>query len=136
MTRQPQLSPCDALLFVYGTLRPAFDGAMAAWLSSVAHHRGPATASGTLYRVDTCPAFVPGAQGRVLGDLLLLPDAAALLPIIDEHEECTAAFPEPHEYRRERLVVESAGGPVEAWTYIYARPVAGLERIEGGDFLR
>lgn len=126
----------DALLFVYGTLRPGFDGSMAAWLSSVAVHRGPATAPGALYRVDYYPAFVPGDQGWVVGDLILLPDAAALLPLIDAHEECTADFPPPHEYRRERLIVDTATGSVEAWTYVYARPVAGLERIASGDFLK
>ncbi|WP_340264828.1 gamma-glutamylcyclotransferase family protein [Sphingobium mellinum] len=130
------MNPGEALLFVYGTLRPGFSGPMAAWLASVAEHGGRATARGALYRVDYYPAFVPGGQGQVVGDLMLLRDAAALLPVIDAHEECTAEFPMPHEYRRERLIVESMTGPVEAWTYVYARPVDQLERIEGGDFMR
>lgn len=126
----------EALLFVYGTLRPGFPGPMAAWLASVAGHGGRATARGALYRVDDYPGFVRGEHGHVVGDLILLPDAGALLPLIDAHEECTPDFPPPHEYRRERLTVDGAAGPVEAWTYVYAHPVAGLERIEGGDFLR
>ena len=32
-------------------------------------------------------------------------------------------------------MVRSADAPVEAWTYVYARDVAGLERIASGDFL-
>ena len=32
-------------------------------------------------------------------------------------------------------MVRSADAPVEAWTYVYARSVAGLERIVSGDFL-
>jgi gamma-glutamylcyclotransferase (GGCT)/AIG2-like uncharacterized protein YtfP len=125
----------DDLLFVYGSLRPGFDGPTAEWLASSACHKGRASAAGTLYRVDYYPGFVPGGEGRVVGDLFLLPDAAALLAVLDEHEECARHFPQPHEYRRERKIVESADGPVEAWTYVYALDVSGLERIEGGDFL-
>ena len=125
----------EALLFVYGTLRPGFGGEMAAWLAGVAEYRGRAVARGALYRVDYYPGFVPGEAGEVVGDLVLLRDAAALLPLIDAHEECTADFPEPHEYRRERLMVEGVMGAVEAWTYVYAYPVEGLARIVGGDFL-
>lgn len=124
-----------ALLFVYGTLRAGFDGPMARWLRGVAPVLGRATARGALYRVDTYPGFVPGDEGVVTGDLFALPDPAALLAQLDEYEECAAHFPEPHEYRRELVTVEGLDRPVEAWTYIYARDVAGLERIAGGDFL-
>ncbi|MDI1295848.1 MAG: gamma-glutamylcyclotransferase [bacterium] len=123
------------LLFVYGTLRPGFDGPMAAWLRGAARPVGPAWIGGALYRVADYPGFVPGAAGHVAGDLFALADPATVLPILDAHEECSDAFPEPHEYRRERLIVETAEGPVAAWTYVYARDVSALERIEGGDFL-
>ncbi|WP_313803451.1 gamma-glutamylcyclotransferase family protein [Sphingobium sp.] len=125
----------DSLLFVYGTLRPGFDGAMAGWIRSVARHLGGATAQGRLYQVDGYPAFVPGGSERVVGDLFALPDAIAILAILDEHEECAEHFPDPHEYRRERLTVRGENGPVEAWAYIYNRDVGALARIENGDFL-
>ena len=121
------------LLFVYGTLRPGFGGERAAWLASVARLVGAAMARGALYRVDYYPAFVPQVDGLVVGDLFQLPDAAAILATLDEYEECAAHFPAPHEYRRER--VQTAEGGVDAWAYVYARDVAGLERIAGGDFL-
>ncbi|WP_375195141.1 gamma-glutamylcyclotransferase [Sphingobium sp.] len=123
------------LLFVYGTLRPGHDGPMAHWLAHVARHVGGATASGTLYHVDGYPAFVPGEADVVRGDLFALPDPAAILAVLDEHEECSPHFPHPQEYRRERLTVRSVAGPVEAWTYIYNRDVGALARIQSGDFL-
>ncbi|UZW56891.1 gamma-glutamylcyclotransferase [Sphingobium sp. JS3065] len=123
------------LLFVYGTLRPGFDDPMALWLREAARHVGPATARGRLYRVDSYPAFVPGRSDAVTGDLFALVDPMATLAILDDYEECAAHFPQPHEYRRERLIVRSENGPVEAWTYIYNRDVGGLARIESGDFL-
>jgi gamma-glutamylcyclotransferase (GGCT)/AIG2-like uncharacterized protein YtfP len=125
----------SALLFVYGTLRLGFDGPMALWLRGVATVVGPATAQGALYRVESYPGFVPGNRGAVTGELFALPDPAVLLARLDEYEECAAHFPEPHEYRRALVTVQGTDGPVEAWTYIYARDVVGLERIEGGDFL-
>ncbi|KFG90219.1 AIG2 family protein [Sphingobium herbicidovorans NBRC 16415] len=123
------------LLFVYGTLRPGFGGERAAWLASVARPVDAAMARGALYRVDYYPAFVPQADGLVVGDLFHLPNATAILATLDEYEECAAHFPAPHEYRRERVRVQTTGGGVDAWTYVYARDVAGLERIAGGDFL-
>lgn len=125
----------DVFLFVYGTLRPGFDGPMAVWLRSVAPVIGPATARGALYRVERYPGFVPGDDSAVTGDLFALPDPVAVLARLDEYEECAAHFPVPHEYRRGLVTVMAANGPVEAWTYIYARDVAGLERIASGDFL-
>lgn len=125
----------SALLFVYGSLRPGFDGPMARWLRGVAPLVGRATARGALYRIESYPGFVPSYEGVVTGDLFTLPDPAALLAQLDEYEECAAHFPKPHEYRRALVTVLGADGPVEAWTYIYARDVAGLERIAGGDFL-
>lgn len=123
------------LLFVYGSLRPAFDGDMARWLAAAARHLGSAWASGRLYRLAGYPGFVPEGEGRVAGDLFSLPDPAPLLAVLDAFEECSEAFPEPCEYRRERLVVEGPQGPVRAWAYVYARPVDALALIPDGDFL-
>ncbi len=123
------------LLFVYGTLRPGHGGPMAQWLIRHADHREPCWAAGRLYRVADYPGFVPGSDGRVAGDLFALPNDPTLLAALDEHEECSDRFPEPHEYRRERLIVQGRDGPVEAWVYVYSLDVAGLEHIAHGDFL-
>lgn len=108
---------------------------MAAWLRDVAHHVGPAIARGILYRVADYPGLVAGPLGEVVGDLFALPDPAMVLARLDEHEECSDHFPRPHEYRRERLIVMTPQGPVEAWTYLYAWDTSGLEPVADGDFL-
>jgi gamma-glutamylcyclotransferase (GGCT)/AIG2-like uncharacterized protein YtfP len=108
---------------------------MSAWLAHSARHVGPASAIGTLYRVADYPGFVAEPGGTVTGDLFALADPQAVLAVLDEHEECSARFPEPHEYRRERITVMGETGPCEAWTYVYAREIAGLARIGNGDFL-
>lgn len=63
------------LLFVYGTLRPGFDGPMAHWLADRAEWIGAGWIGGKLYQVADYPGFVPGEVGRVRGDLFALPDA-------------------------------------------------------------
>lgn len=124
-----------AALFVYGTLRPAFDGDMARWLAGAARWMGPASIGGMLYRVADYPGFVPGAAGRVAGDLFALADAAAVLARLDAYEACAPDSPEPHEYRRTLLPVDTPTGLVDAWVYVYALSVTGHEVIDGGDFL-
>lgn len=122
------------LLFVYGTLRAGFDGPLARRLAEEAEHRGPARATGRLFKVADYPGFLPGGAAEVVGDLFALRDAATL-DWLDEYEECTAHHPPPHEYRREIVRVTGKDGPVMVWTYIYAFPTDGLERVAGGDFL-
>lgn len=124
------------LLFVYGTLRVGFDGPMALWLRGVARAVGQGHLTGHLYRIDDYPGFVPGEGDRVTGDLFALPDPATILARLDDYEQCSGLWPQPHEYRRERLMVTTSDGPVWAWTYIYAHDTSGLPVIEGGDFLR
>lgn len=124
------------LLFIYGTLRVGHDSPMAKWLRSVARPCGKAVAQGTLYHVgDNYPGFVLEAQGQVIGDLFVMADSGAILATLDDYEECAHHFPQPQEYRREKIIVQSDQGAVSAWTYIYARDVRGLRVIEGGDFL-
>ncbi|MCI4591331.1 gamma-glutamylcyclotransferase [Sphingobium sp. BYY-5] len=125
----------EAFLFVYGSLRTGFGGPMALRLRSEARHVGRGWARGRLYRIADYPGFVPGEEGRVAGDLFAPADIDATLAWLDDYEECAPCFPAPHEYRRELLAVEGMAGPVEAWTYVYARDVVGLTRIADGDFL-
>ncbi len=58
------------------------------------------------------PAMVRG-EGRVYGEVLFLPGEA--LPLLDALEE------EGEEYRRERILVHTEEGPMEAWAYLYLR---------------
>lgn len=81
------------------------------------------------------PAFLPGPEGQVIGDLFALTDAETTLAWLDAYEECAATYPEPHEYRREKLSVRGPDGPIVAWAYVYALPVTDLPLIAGGDFL-
>ena len=129
--------PEPDVLFVYGTLRPESDSGMAEWLRARALHIGAAHAPGALFMLDGYPGLIPGEAGSVLGNIYrLYDDGDEVLAALDEYEECSARFPAPHEYERRVIIVEAPDGPLQAWAWIYAWPVAGRERIDSGDFLK
>lgn len=121
------------LLFVYGTLRMGSGHRMAERLRAQSLYLGPASARGRLFSLGAYPGFAPGRAGVTKGDLVRLHDPAVTLAWIDDYEECGAAHPPPHEYRRARLSVAGPDAVVEAW--VYALPTEGLTLIPGGDFL-
>jgi gamma-glutamylcyclotransferase (GGCT)/AIG2-like uncharacterized protein YtfP len=125
-------------LFVYGTLMRGFDHPMAKLLSRSADYLGPATCRGRLYLIKHYPGLVASSDPAdiVHGELYRLRDRDALLGEFDMYEACGAGFPEPTEYLRRMLAVtDENGAALEAWTYLYNWPVAGLPRIVSGKFL-
>lgn len=120
------------LLFVYGSLRGKSTHPMARALAAGADYLGQAWVQGILYRISWYPGLVPGDDPLRLvpGDLYCLHSPEKLLPLLDEYEECTPRFPEPHEYRRAVMMVRHDGQDRAAWAYIYNRPIEGLETLE------
>lgn len=110
---------------------------MADWLRARAPYVGPGHTQGSLFMLDGYPGLLCDQAGTVLGDLYrLCTNGDAVLAALDEYEECSARFPAPHEYERRVIIVEVPDGPLRAWAWIYAWPVAGRERIDSGDFLK
>lgn len=125
----------NALIFVYGTLRPG--GSAEARMTGHGRWLGPATASGQLYRISHYPGFVADAGDDVVqGALFEATDPDALLAQLDIYEGCGPDDVRPHEYERVRIAVTHQGRPCTAWAYIYAWPVDEANRISNGDFLR
>jgi gamma-glutamylcyclotransferase (GGCT)/AIG2-like uncharacterized protein YtfP len=123
------------LLFVYGTLRRGSGHANAARLARESAWLGLGRVTGTLLSVSWHPALVMEGADCVTGDLVRLHDPASSLRWLDAFEGCGAEDPLPHEYRRETVAVMTADGPATALVYVWNLPVAGLERIPGGDWL-
>lgn len=126
----PAIPSAPALLFVYGTLRPALARGEPARLIRGLRHCGAATVRGLLYDLGGYPGLVPG-EGLVRGDLLEItsPEQFAAL---DAYEECSGPRPL---YRREVMpVVRADGEQVLAWVYLSARPLAAARPIPEGDY--
>lgn len=129
----------EEYIFVYGTLRRDCGGAMSAWLARHAVFLGMGFFQGKLYEVGSYPGAVPDPEkhNRVLGELYRMHDPEFALTKLDDYEECSARFPEPHEYKRSKSEITlPEGGSVLAWVYVYNFPVGRLERIHSEDYAR
>jgi len=127
-------------LFVYGTLRKSLYGRLHPLLCDLAGYIGMASMPGELYEIKNYPGAIAHRAEmafHVHGEVYQLHDAKRLLQTLDEYEECTEHFPNPHEYRRrEKTITLSDQRLLIAWVYLYNRSVAGLERIVHGDYHR
>ncbi|MEY4211694.1 MAG: hypothetical protein RLZ92_2075 [Pseudomonadota bacterium] len=124
-------------LFVYGTLRSDVKHPIADCLKQQANWIGPASYQGKLYQIADYPAAVASSNpsDKVYGEVYQLFNAD-LWSTLDDYEECSPSFPEPTEYLRTLQMVYLANGQaLEAWLYLYNRPVNTLKVIESGDFL-
>jgi len=124
-------------VFVYGTLRAGevndLNRAAAQHGIGAATLVGTASIAGRLYDFGTYPGLVLDASaGPVLGDVYDIPDA--LLPVLDEIEE---VYPgQATLFIRETQSVMLDGAPVDCLLYpVAAAAVAGLARIDGGDWV-
>lgn len=128
-------------LFVYGTLRQGFDHPLMEYISNSTTRLGYASVLGHLYMIGPYPGMVIDSQTykRVLGEILHLEQKPEdILSRIDEYEECSARYPEPHEYRREIIHVTNSATneSLSAWAYLYKASTEGLKASRSGDFLR
>jgi gamma-glutamylcyclotransferase (GGCT)/AIG2-like uncharacterized protein YtfP len=115
-------------LFVYGTLRSG-----QAARSLIANHvmaAEPASARGRMFALaDGYPGFLPGPDGRVVGEVMTLSDLAAAFALLDAYEG--------EDFVRSLHEVDLAsGGVVWAWCYVLASPTLAEEgeAIPGGDW--
>lgn len=117
----------DSLLFVYGTLRPFSNVAMARWLRRSARYLGPATTRGRLYDLGAYPGmgFARGRGETVVGDVYRVA-GRRVFRVLDRYEV---------RFARERCTVQLVrGARKRAWTYRYAHGVARAVRIASGDY--
>lgn len=127
-------------LFVYGTLRSDSPkkSPVKSSLNRYAKRAGKAAMQGRLYEIDWYPGVVQSekAEDIVTGELYILTNEAKLLQHLDEYEGCSAHFPEPHEYMRRKIPVQTESGEtVQAWVYLYNWELPEESRILTGDYL-
>lgn len=126
--------PASLWLFVYGTLLPG----------QCRHHHlaslhpleaQEAFAEGQLYLVEDYPALTTG-PGNVRGVVYRFAHPEPVFARLDPIEECFGEHNPASEYHRTCISVRlRSGQTLQAWTYLYARPVTHLPRIHSGDWL-
>lgn len=115
----------------YGTLRRGGGALERLGLASELTYAGRCVIPGVLSVISWYPGLVPG-EGRVIGDLFLVPDAATVA-LLDRFEGYRPGDPAGSLYvRREIDLIEPEG---LAWTYLWTGPVAEAARIPSGDWL-
>jgi len=135
----------DPHLFVYGTLLTVSQHPMGELLRRTADPVGKGAIQARLYVIDdpdlpgqnAYPGALPSPDpaDRVHGEVYRLRDAAAVLPVFDEYEGCSDAWPEPHEFvlRTVRVRMQD-GGTLAAVSYLYTWDVSGARHLPSGHF--
>jgi gamma-glutamylcyclotransferase (GGCT)/AIG2-like uncharacterized protein YtfP len=125
-------------LFVYGTLRRAAASNSHGVLACYAEYVAEGTMLGKLYEVAGYPGAVESGSNddRVHGEVYRILDNDLLFALLDAYEECSAQFPQPHEYVRKELPIFISGNAdIVAWVYLYNHAVTHLRQIGSGDYL-
>jgi gamma-glutamylcyclotransferase (GGCT)/AIG2-like uncharacterized protein YtfP len=125
------------LLFVYGTLRRQTATDINAFLAQYSDFISAGHIHGRLFEVEGYPGAVASDQedDKVFGELYRITAPEILWPKLDDYEECSARFPQPHEYLREKIEVSLPSGErVTARAYLYHRDTSKLTQIATGDY--
>lgn len=124
-------------IFVYGTLRKGTATDMHNVFARHSEYFSEGYMQGRLYDVNGYPGAIESndAGERVYGELHKIISSDQVLPLLDEHEECTDKFPVPHEYIRKKLSIKLVNGDeLTAWVYVFNHAISGLIRINSGDY--
>lgn len=128
------------LLFVYGTLRRDFAHPLHRLLAENALWLGEARFQGRLYSLGDYPGVVPSGDpaDSVVGEVyeVLAPDL--VFPSLDDYEDHWPANETDSLYLRRVCAVRKTFDfqKIQAWVYLYNRPVDGLRCITSGDWLK
>lgn len=126
-------------LFVYGTLRRGLAN-HARYCADVTSVRTAVIAARLYSMPDGFPVVVPDPHGRVIGELLTFPDAAAAFRRIDPLEGVDPEASPASDARYQRRVIMAqpldTAAPERAWAYVCtAAQVLDATEVPGGDWL-
>lgn len=125
-----------SLLFVYGTLLQS-DNEFARYLQQNCAFVSKGTINGQLYDLGEYPGLVLSVDGDQLvhGSIYDMTHPDAILKCLDEYEGVDAGEEQPDLYRRETHKVKTTNKALDAWVYVYNRPIFNPLVVPGGDYL-
>ncbi len=123
-------------IFVYGTLLINGND-YAAYLQKHCKLIGEGKIKGRLYDIGEYPGAVIdiNANQYIYGNIYLMDDAESILGFIDEYEGLGPDEPQPHEYLRSMVGIETDNGSIRCWMYIYNWPLNDFVEVPGGKYL-
>jgi gamma-glutamylcyclotransferase (GGCT)/AIG2-like uncharacterized protein YtfP len=126
----------NALLFIYGTLLN-HNNEFAVYLKDHSHFFANGKVRGKLYDIGEYPgAILDNGDEYIYGVILQIDDPEIVFLEIDDYEGYGDEQPEPNEFIRISADVETASETVTCYIYVYNLPVDGLEKIEGGRYVK
>ena len=125
----------NSYLFVYGTLLDERNK-FAAYVQENCNFYKHAKFSGRLYDIGEYPGAILDTEdnGFVYGSIYVMSDPAQTLKILDDYEGFGEDLPQPNEFIRNLLAVETKDERVNCWVYLYNLPVNGFRQIISGDY--
>jgi gamma-glutamylcyclotransferase (GGCT)/AIG2-like uncharacterized protein YtfP len=123
-------------LFVYGTLMRRIGHPKHALLSTHTTYIGEGWIQGRLYDIYSYPGAVASNEttDKVYGELYLV-NNPIIFNELDDYEECSSAFNEPHEYiRTKRPVFTNNDEETIAYCYLYNWPINHFTPIKNGQY--
>ena len=123
-------------LFIYGLLQKEFSNPFSRMVGINVDYLGPCYVFGSLYEIDGYPGLIISENGigKVHGTLCLIKELS-LLKTLDTFEGVGTQYPEPNEYRREKITVFLGDQKIEAWTFLYNWAVQDENLIESGNYI-
>lgn len=126
----------NALLFIYGTLLN-HNNEFAVYLKEHSHFFANGKVRGKLYDIGEYPgAILDNGDEYIYGVILQIEDPEVVFLEIDDYEGYGDEQPEPNEFIRVSVDVETAREIVTCYLYVYNLPVDGLQKIEGGRYVK
>lgn len=124
-------------LFIYGTLLPGRAPSRLAAVLATLQPLGPGSMRGRLYDLGRYPGAIsdPTTAGRIRGEVFGLPDARAVLKMLDAYEGYNPAQPDESLFvRAQRPVSLADGGKIRCWVYLYAQDPGKAPVVHHGDY--
>lgn len=124
----------DSFLFVYGTLKRAINHPAHVLLTKDCEYVGEGCFHGRLYHVTDYPAAVVSdlTTEKVYGEVYRIVAENRLFEHLDNYEECSDTFPQPHEYKRLQVSIYIDLRVIQAWAYVYNLDITELKPIMSG----
>jgi len=129
------MKPICPHLFVYGTLLDN-GNTYGAYLQQHCTLLRPGKLRGRLYDMGEYPGAILDASSEryVHGSIYLMDEPEKILKIIDDYEGFGDNQEQPNLFVRVQMAIETIGGSVKCWIYLYNLPVNGLLLIESGKY--
>lgn len=126
-------------LFVYGTLRKDCVNSMNHIFSQYATFLSYGFIYGKIYDINGYPGLIIskdiGKKEKVFGEIYKLINPEISFKILDDFEECSDRYPEPHEYIRVKSYVYlNNHKKLKAWVYQFNLPVKNFQLISSGNY--